>query len=284
LFGYVKPFVPDLKVKDNDLYKAFYCGLCRALGAHICRSSKFTLSYDIVFLAIVREAAANDGFVIRKKRCAVHPFKKRAYVADCPSLVYSARASSLLTYHKFADDVKDTKYPKKVLKKIFLGKAKKYRKKADLGELDREIEKYLVNLDGLENSGASPEMCADAFGNTLAAVFSHSFGDKNTERELSEFGYHIGRWIYFADAADDYESDVKKGEFNPFAQYSPFPCEEIETSMLLDLRTAEKALDLIEIHDRDLRDIIENIIYIGMPETAKKVLSHNASEHKDGDK
>ena len=31
MFGYIKPFKPELKVREFDTYQAFYCGLCRQL-------------------------------------------------------------------------------------------------------------------------------------------------------------------------------------------------------------------------------------------------------------
>ena len=54
MFGYIKPMTEELKVKEHELYKSIYCGLCSAMGEHICTSNRLTLSYDIVFLALVR--------------------------------------------------------------------------------------------------------------------------------------------------------------------------------------------------------------------------------------
>ena len=54
MFGYVRPYVPDLRVREHELYRAVYCGLCRSMGKHTGCASSFTLSYDFVFLAAVR--------------------------------------------------------------------------------------------------------------------------------------------------------------------------------------------------------------------------------------
>ena len=32
MFGYVKPYIPELKVKEYEFYRSVYCGLCRSLG------------------------------------------------------------------------------------------------------------------------------------------------------------------------------------------------------------------------------------------------------------
>ena len=50
----------------------------------------------------------------------------------------------------------------------------------------------------------------------LAAVLSAEAHDEIQKRVLYEFGYHIGRWIYLVDAADDIEKDIKSNGFNPF--------------------------------------------------------------------
>ena len=34
MFGYVKPVVGELLVKEHEFYKATYCGICRAMKKH----------------------------------------------------------------------------------------------------------------------------------------------------------------------------------------------------------------------------------------------------------
>lgn len=282
IFGYVKPCTAELKVGEYELYKAFYCGLCRSLGTHICRTSEFTLSYDLVFLAIVRFAAANEEPVIKRRRCAVHPFKKRPYVETCKPMEYTARSSALLTYYKIADDVNDTKGAKRLKRRIALKFAGKYRKKADIPELDRMIAERIAALSALEKERSSVEKCADEFGKTLGDVFAFSFGDPETERILYNAGFHIGRWIYYIDAVDDFDDDKKTGDFNPLETFEELPASELGTSMNLDLEAAGAAFELLYIKNKKLYNTIKNIIYIGMPETAEKILRKN--ETKDGDK
>ena len=73
MFGYVRPYVPELKVKENELYNAVYCGLCRSMGKTTGTASRLSLSYDMVFLALVRSAYCGESFEIEQKRCFVHP-------------------------------------------------------------------------------------------------------------------------------------------------------------------------------------------------------------------
>ena len=107
MFGYIKPMTEELKVRENELYKSVYCGLCSAMGEHICTSNRLTLSYDIVFLALVRCCVTGENIHIEKKRCMAHPLKprNRAYIPE--TLRYCARVSALLTYYNVRDDIED---------------------------------------------------------------------------------------------------------------------------------------------------------------------------------
>ena len=52
MFGYVKVDSGELKGKYNELYKAFYCGLCRSMKKNVSWLYTSTLNYDFVFLCI----------------------------------------------------------------------------------------------------------------------------------------------------------------------------------------------------------------------------------------
>lgn len=273
MFGYIKPSTPELRVIDNELYKAFYCGLCHTLGLKICKSARLALSYDIVFLALVRALASDEEISIKKRRCIVHPIKKRPMVEGQSSLLYSAAVSAILSYHNLIDDINDEKGFKKFSKLIVSPTIRRHRNKANLPELDKQIELQLKKLYVSETSEhPNAEVCADNFGDVLALVFSYNFGNQTTERILSDIGYHIGRWIYLVDAIDDYKKDRISGSFNPLSNYDKLPTQSLEVALNLELEAAKRSLDLLSCENKAIFNIIENIIYIGMPERAKLAL------------
>ena len=65
MFGYVRPYTPELLVKDNELYRATYCGLCRTMGKTTGKLSKLALSYDFVFLALLRFAVRGEKVEVK---------------------------------------------------------------------------------------------------------------------------------------------------------------------------------------------------------------------------
>lgn len=270
MFGYVTPKTDELKVKEHIFYKSVYCGLCRTMGRHICSESRITLSYDIVFLALVRFALTEERLDFYKGRCLLSPYKKRAFMKSNRSLEYSASAGALLAYHSIRDNAEDKHGIKKAGSRLALCLSKRMRKKAGLSLLDKEISERLKELSLLEKSSLpSPDACADAFGRLLSFVFGFELEEKK-KRIANELGYHIGKWIYLADAVDDYFDDRKNNEFNPLTEING---DILTCSMRLELEYAMNALSLIDFYDEGIKNILENIICLGMTEKSEKLVS-----------
>ncbi len=268
MFGYIKPMTEELKVKEHELYKSIYCGLCSAMGEHICTSNRLTLSYDIVFLALVRCCVTGENIHIAKKRCLAHPVKprNRAYIPD--TLRYCARVAAILTYYNVKDDAEDSGSLKA---KLLLPPAKRYMKKADMPDIGEMISGRLGELSALEKGDGSLDRNADCFGRLLGEVFA--YGLKSAE--LYNFGYHIGKWIYMADAADDFEKDKRSGEYNPLSAYDILPGEALNTALTLELEAAHNCFGRLENKNQVLSSIIENILTLGMPSVSHKITGVN---------
>ena len=114
MLGYIRTQGPELRLRDYEIYRALYCGLCRHMGKCTGQCSRFSLSYDFVFLAAVRISILNEPVTTILSRCPVHPLHKRKTVKDSETLKYCADASALLTYHKCRDDLADERGFKKM--------------------------------------------------------------------------------------------------------------------------------------------------------------------------
>ena len=33
MFGYIVPEKPEMKIKEYELFRAYYCGVCRSIGS-----------------------------------------------------------------------------------------------------------------------------------------------------------------------------------------------------------------------------------------------------------
>lgn len=280
MFGYVRADVPQLRVRENEYYRAVYCGLCRAQGKCTGQCSRFTLNYDMTFLALLRIAIDGKNIEIKRGRCIAHPLKKRAYVKLCEPLSYCAYASAILTHGKIIDDIDDERGLKKLKALAVRPFSHRMRRKAltKYSELDKLVFDGLKKLSEIEKKHeTSVDIPAEAFGEILADIASYGLSG-NDEKIMRELGRHIGRWIYVIDAIDDIEDDLEAGRFNALACLygGMIPEDEKESlanSLKLGLLRAEAAYDLIDFKEhKDIEEIVANILYSGMPKTAEKVL------------
>lgn len=278
MFGYVKPFVPELKVKEHELYKAVYCGLCKSMGRATAALSRLTLSYDIVYLALIRCVLTDTKLVVSPGRCGLNIFKKMPIAEDNPQLTYSAAVSAYLTYYKTLDNIRDSKGLKRLTARFALMWSRPLKKKAEkLAPLPRRLlTEPLDTLHELEEEKSpSADASAEAFG-ILTANFM-SYGLTGSTRDTAyKIGLNTGRFIYFADAADDFATDKKSGSYNPLA-YSTVSEEEnlksVRCAMEIAADIIHGELELSDAKDSSAKAIAENIAQLGMIKTARDVTS-----------
>lgn len=273
MFGFVKPDQGMLLGRDYAFYKATYCGICRQMKAHTGVLSPIFLTYDSVFLALVRmvfEDKKNIG--ARRGRCLAHPLKKRPMLLPNKATEYTAKVFALLSYYKMKDDLAD----EGALTRIGLAPARPLlaharKKAAEYAELESVIADRLAEITRLEKEKcASVDTCAHPFGELLGALFCHGLSgeDAIVTREL---GYRLGKFIYAADAAKDYEEDRKKGRFNPYVlsyegkELTKENKETIRTALILECTRMEAAVNLLDFRGSyTLEALIRNIIYNGL--------------------
>ena len=53
MFGYVTFNRQELKIKDYELYRSYYCGLCRELRERYGIPGQLTLTYDMTFVILL---------------------------------------------------------------------------------------------------------------------------------------------------------------------------------------------------------------------------------------
>ena len=289
MFGYVKVESSELKVKEYECYRAIYCGLCRSMGKCTGQCSRMTLSYDIAFLAVCRMALLGGTPHFEKKRCIAHPLHKRSVAERNETLDYCSGAAAILTYHRLCDDLADERGAKRLRARLTKPFAKKWRKraaKAGLSALDAEVAAGLAKLSALEGEKkSSVDEPAAVFGDILASIMSFGLPEEQARIAMAA-GRAIGRWIYIADALDDAAEDAEKGRYNPFLLlYGHVPTDEeregIEIALKNELFGAESAIDLIDFSCEELKSIVYNILYLGMPRRIERI---NRAEKENREK
>ena len=272
MFGYVQPLKPELKMKEYEAFKGYYCGLCKAIKKNYTNAARFMLNYDCAVLSLLFSSMSDDMPRVCRERCIASPLKKKTVIHTQESS-YAAGVNVLLGCAKINDTaIDDKKFYARVLSVLFSSVNK--RSARAYQELAGTFDKRLKALHVLEQQKcADIDAVANEFAHLLGAAFSlapFGFLDEPARKTLWHMGYNLGRWIYIADAVDDIEKDYKKGSYNVFLQRGQGDAQAIRASvqdealfnMNYSLAEACKAYELLNIK-RD-KPLLDNIMYLGL--------------------
>ena len=297
MFGYVRPWKPELLVKEWEQYRAVYCGLCRRLGETCGAVSRLSLSYDGTFLAMLLLGLEGGCTGFEQKRCVVNPAKRCGFCQTRgDSLDVAAALTVILAWYKLRDDRKDEGAGKKVRSVLLtpLASPGHRRAKKRFSHLEELAAAYLEAQDRAERDPeAGLDACADPTAHLLEealvyAVFREKPEDAVLGRVLRQLGYHLGRWIYLMDAADDWKDDLRRGSFNPFIRkfsLSGTPDEEQAVRLrdyaneTLNMSMAQLNTSFALLELQQFESILRNIITQGMPQMQRQILYQEKKEN-----
>jgi hypothetical protein len=265
MFGYIKPFRPDLKLREMTLYRAAYCGLCRTLGKRYGAAARLLVNYDFVLPVLLFWSGPCDT---EKKRCVKHPIRGCCHLCESFSLDYAADALMLFTDWKLRDAIYDARLAP-LARLIRLVYRRKFRRAAErLPKESAECAKWMSELQRLEDAGLDS---SEAFGGMLACL------SRNDEAAQSLL-FHLGRWITIADAVEDRERDKKRGDYNA-AEALGLGREELFMLMGREQELTLAAFDLME--ENVFSPIALNILTLGLQARGHELYSIKRKGRRD---
>lgn len=294
MFGYVKPNEAELLVKEQELYRAVYCGLCQTMRRRVSFFASFSLNYDLVFLALLRAELTGEIFHFCQKRCPVHPLKKRNCAThDSPTLEHTALVHLALTFEKLKDDLRDAdaSWMRRVLiflyyPTILLAVHKMKRKSPVFSQILSEVSGACNKLAELEKANTTD---IDALAHTCAEGIARGCAtalNGNQERLMYTAAAVCGQLVYLLDAADDLEKDAKRASFNPYlsayktSESVKEHLSDIDVTLALYARELDRTVDLI-VDPRRYAPICKNVTQKGIPGAIHRVISKYEQNHSE---
>lgn len=286
MFGYITPDKPELKMWEFEVFRGYYCGVCKTIAKRAGHTGRVVLSYDAAFLALLLDSLHQQPVHGTQKRCLIHPTHKRFMVTPNPAVEYASDINILLAYYNLKDKWQDEKklagpMGMLVLRKGFNRVKKRYP------SLVRDIGSDLENLRILEQKRcAHIDEASEPFACIMRRIFEFHVQDTALKEVLGWIGFNLGKWVYLLDAYDDIEDNIKSGSYNPLlAQFeydkkedaSAFKQrirEQTEFTLVYSLSEMEKAFSLLELQKN--QGILENIIYRGLLVRTRNVLEIGA--------
>ena len=277
MFGYVSCDEEKLTPQERDIVGAFYCGLCMALKHTFGNMSRAFTNADCTYAYMLIASAKESEIELKKQRCFLHPLSKRRIAYLDEELTKSiAGATVLISYYKILDDCKDEK--KSATKRMLKSFYKKTANKAMeiLPNFKNSLEIYLAQTQACEQEARAGALfdLMDISGNILA-----SMAENCDAPNLKQLFFELGRFVYFMDAVDDYESDRKKKRFNAIAlHFGNYPTKKElllnkadELNALYDKIKQALNLSYNELKGEESNSIFENLFVYGLDKTYERV-------------
>ncbi len=262
MFGYIAPDLSRLTEEQRRTYRSVYCGVCHSLKSRYGQAGRLSLSNDMTFLAMLLSSLYEPESNQNESRCAIHPVKRHA-AQSSEMIDYAADMNVLLFWLKCRDQKMDDG--------SLAGKAgeKSFRKKAAGVESKYPVqsgraEEALNRLWAEEKaSDPDPDLLCNLSGEMLGACFVPDPEDLWAP-QLYAVGEGLGRFVYWMDAWEDYDADIKAGRYNPLRSWHSREDYEDFCRDTLEMLIAEATehFELLPL-EKDL-DILRNILYSGV--------------------
>ena len=261
MFGYVTVNKPEIKFKDFDVYRSFYCGLCRELRERYGIPGQISLTYDMTFVVLLLSALYEPPTKKGTSRCVVHPLKPQP-VRKNTVTEYCADMNVILTYYKCMDDWQDEHKPLRYAYAGILKNCGNMHMSAYPEKIQR-IRNALEELSSLEKQGETDvDRVAGCSGRIMEEILA--FRKDVWESSLRRLGFYLGKFIYLMDAYDDIGEDIRKGRFNVFAPFYGREDFDARCGSVLKLMIAECSEQFERLPVIENAEILRNILYAGV--------------------
>jgi hypothetical protein len=277
MFGYLFLTKELLTLPERKIFRNYVCTLCLAHQYRYGKPSALLNNYDMGVFAIVLNLYGDQ--IENCGKCGKHVVQRRSKFTE-------RKWGDIVDYNinlvrkKMEDDLHDKSNLKaKGLFVIASGIFKKTRNyNPFLYDLfDEEFDKFL----NVETKKPGLDEILDTYDTFARNTFCVLNGVKPAELD---FFASLNRWIYWIDAVQDYDEDIKNGSYNPLIREfrSRNKAEMLKNNMsrLLDdyealRKTINTAYCRIE-YPRENRIILENIIQHTIKNTTKLILENGS--------
>lgn len=218
MVGYLKPDFKKMPVGQKKEYKAFYCGLCKAIKREFGYLGISSLNYELTSFCILLSGLKTKPEKRFHGSCTISPFVPVAYVDYFKEdLICAANLSILIAHYKIKDNLQDDGGLKwNVINKLMKNKSKKSINALhdNIFQIDHAVSMY---YKAEKNISSKFNDVLDADGILIEAFLSPLIKnyDMATEALLLELANLLGKWIYIVDACDDLRDDISDNNFNP---------------------------------------------------------------------
>ncbi len=266
MFGYFK-MDADCPREIVEHYKKYYCFLCRSLEKHYGQLSRCTLSYDVALLLLL---FSEEGFLSDINK--IHCFRKCSQLKSALTEENSLKIATLhilLIAAKLDDDIRDeNSFLAKTAKTVVSGHIAKAKSREPL--MWQIIKEEYMALHELEKEKAALEALELQFSRMMVRVGTECFGLSDPSR-IAALDF-AARWLYFIDAVDDLDENIKEQVFNPFSAHESVDVLKNKKYLELSKHFDQLYGHVIMLAGKENARVINYILFTKVPTETIRVL------------
>lgn len=207
MYGYLRLLRGAALPSVQGYYRSIYCSLCHAMWNNYGNRSRFLLSYDMTFLVVAlnlkNQVDLNSGLLCYRK-CAIQTNREEWKRISALGILLAAM--------KLRDNIDDDNSLVAKLGLAFFGKAAK-KAALDYPEVADLLQTGFKDMSTMEKRNCDVFAMAGKFGEIMTDAVSRLFSCAEADYAVMR---HVTEWVYFIDALDDLDKDMKDGSYNPF--------------------------------------------------------------------
>ena len=285
MFGYTVPLYSRMMPTDLAIYQRYYCETCHQLKSEFGLTSTSTVNYDMTFNTLILNALEKESTYLRGTPRSPFCVLKDPE-SDSDLMRNMAAYTVLLTKWELVDDAVDSPSMRSNFINLVLGRAIS-KAEREYPEYDDAIGKGFEELRKMEASNCSDAvLMGETFGRSLSISLGN-IADENDSSELRDLFSHLTSIIYIMDAVDDLDQDYLDDTYNPFlSKEEGYINKEnyIEKNIYSITDVMNSAISSLQSSYCSIKDqmrvntgVTDNIVYSGIPDSARKILSGSST-------
>lgn len=268
--GRLRPYLPELTIRDYNTYMRYLRGVRRQLytsyGLYACH----LLRYNGVLFAILSDSLAGRTATCRRERLP-GTLCWRSMMCETQGIRLAAQVEVLLGWHNLQDrkysELRPAKRLRRALDGLLLRRAYENAVKENpalerLFWQEREQAVVQMNL-----SAKNYALAAEPMSNIYGALYSTlATNDASQRKSMRYIGSSIGRIFYLMDKAERFEADKRAGRYNVFVVNDlTGQAAAVENARRQALAAANDLMRVYSMLDIKLnRSLLDNIMLLGL--------------------
>jgi hypothetical protein len=271
--GNLRPCIPDLTIRDYNLYVRYSRGVRRQLRQEYGLVPSLLMRHDSVVMALFSDSLAGREATCRYVRGLSHPFRRRPVMCQTKGIHLAAQMHMILLWRKIDDIPRERMTRRMRLWHRVAGAlfTRPYRKAVEAAPgIERLLAQELAQAQALElTRTGSYEIAAEPMANAYEALYGiFAPDDGNTQRLARYIGRCEGRIFGLLQMAYSADEDRRKGRYNVFAENGLSTATALENARRqcsMEMDNLAHAYNILDVKLN--RALLDNIFLIGLRHT-----------------